>query len=130
MQSQEVDKAKEIEEEVDRIEETTIIVDKETEEEVDNIEEITTIMDKVIEVTISIKETTIIMDKEDKIIKITTAIKEKMVDKVDISQEIRQDNSITYTVGYVNKMDTIPYSGVQSSQNTFLEEVMPRVSHG
>ena len=95
MQSQEANKVKEIEEEVDKI-----------------------------------KGTTIIVDKADKIIKITTAIKEIIVDKVNTSQETLQDNSITYTAGYVNNMDTILYSGVQSSQNTFLKEVTPRVSHG
>ena len=84
MQSQEADKVKEIEEEVDKIEETTIIV-----------------------------------DKEDRIIKITTAIKEIIMDKIDNNQETIKENMIISTVGFANKMDTIIYSDVHNSQTTF-----------
>ena len=43
-------------------------------------------------------------------------------------QEITKEDLIIYTAEYVNKRDTITYSGAQVSQNSFQGEIMLRDS--
>ena len=89
-------------------------------QEADKVKEIEEEVDKI-------EETTIIVDKADKIIKITTAIKEIIVDKVDHSQETIKDDSTTNSVGSVNKKDTIIYLDVHNSQIIFQGGTMRKV---